>query len=1223
MKVSAKISLIIVVVMGVSLGDSTRIFCMDKKKPFQDDFKKAKKLYELKTTREILKKQSPTEYKKSEDYKAAKAEYKEAKAEASLGTKVVEKFIEFREKAKGALGLKKAEEEAVKKKIEEAAAKRKVAEEEAKKKAEAEEKAKKEAEGEAAAKKKAEEEAAKNVVERTKELQDTVGKFTRRMLFPDLINPGSITEMSKTMTTIEDQINAIKDNPEFKEQYKQLRTARLRLSLCLGGIAADKALFSAEPTGKDPSSTKLSWALEAFRVASYMKSDGSSDRSIANQLLKGDESIDFAKYIGVKSDLQSKEAALKKVIEKNLEKAGKEAKEGAEWAKPLIVKGKEFLENYEKAQIEKFMGNIEKLKTLSGEDALKLRLEQDELMRTWIKAGKTKIGGKDLSSYYLKQAAELINQIHKIKEWENQEDKIKAEHKEAKAIDFLKKNASELDIKGRLKEITSKYTTGDPAEVEGYKREAALLKEISGEEQRKLAFQAQAQKVISAKRKGGLTEAIEKKLKEGKITEAAAEEAVLKERKDILAANPEYESKDPLNFSLILHSGAVSEPVDAMTYGVENILKGKASVGVVSQDVIRQMDVKPDPKDWLVYQTNSEGTYARSSDFYVLIPRQYAGKRGLGASPDVADIAKKLGLGSQKLFPVKGVIPNELTKSSESFDLETVDKIKSVIPAPSGYDSRMRSVTWSGHGMTNSAIGGIDLDAAQGLVKHFGNSVDSLSLSTCFAAGINLEKIKSSLEDFSPGHGKMIMAVQGFPADRVARVSREGSNLEKYFQGMQNYLNGEKTLALDENGRPIKSIGDIFSRFTTAGGMEESRKQTEAAMIVRLPGSAKGFEPVAIDDKLAVIGAVKGQKTYDLLGQQIKDLERQLSRESGDGKKYADLEKRKKELEGQLEKMSISIKNKNVAIVTPDHVKTKILIEGNVPNILSGRGGETKKLFEDIKITIPKKTAKLESVLEELFNPKDPLYFKGKYFIKSLEINGEKYKNVFVVRQGSGRDEQRIVLEIYYKNDDAGRWVSPGKTEVDEKIIDFKKDALIKVLTEEVDTGKLEREKLEKEKLDQVKKKVDENSIKLEGKPNPEEALKLRLETEALLRSSFRSLGMAKYLSAAAELDIVIENSLRALQAKIKDGKPVDLVKQVKLLEDRRSTMYEFIKKNELGTNYSSFIGIARMFSNDEGAQRRARFINKFLSESEKAEIESSEKGIEAKKAEAASFDLN
>ena len=70
--------------------------------------------------------------------------------------------------------------------------------------------------------------------------------------------------------------------------------------------------------------------------------------------------------------------------------------------------------------------------------------------------------------------------------------------------------------------------------------------------------------------------------------------------------------------------------------------------------------------------------------------------------------------------------------------------------------------------MAKQSIGGMDLNAAKDLVKHVGDRSDSLFLSTCYGAGKNREEIKTALSQFTPGHGKMMMTVQGI-TDEVAR----------------------------------------------------------------------------------------------------------------------------------------------------------------------------------------------------------------------------------------------------------------------------------------------------------------------------------------------------------------------------------------------------------------------------------------------------------------------
>ena len=231
---------------------------------------------------------------------------------------------------------------------------------------------------------------------------------------------------------------------------------------------------------------------------------------------------------------------------------------------------------------------------------------------------------------------------------------------------------------------------------------------------------------------------------------------------------------------------------------------------------------------------------------------------------------------------------------------------------------------------------------------------------------------------------------------------------------------------------------------------------THQAALTYLPGSAKGFEAVTIDEKLTVIGDVKGKKNYELLQQKIKDLTKKIDSPEQKGERTK-LQKQKQALEDQLKNMNITINNKNVIIVTPDHVKTKIIINDHIPNVVSGRGGITQKIFENIEI---KQATDLQSALNNLFRPDEEQYFSGTYLIKSLVVGNEKYTNVFVKRKGDDSGSPKTKLEFYYQ-DKTGKWVLPEKTDRKIEEINSEIENLKKTYEAEVDTAKIERKKLE------------------------------------------------------------------------------------------------------------------------------------------------------------------
>jgi hypothetical protein len=209
------------------------------------------------------------------------------------------------------------------------------------------------------------------------ELQSKAEKFVSSL--------GSIREMAETLKDLKSQMDLI----PVDSQPDRLKMARLNLSLRLGGAAAERALDQAFAS-KEPSSTKISHALEALKALEYASGKQgtlvNNDFDAAMRLYPKAQQGGYRDWVNAQKILLSNQQdALKKVILENLEKA---KQEGADWAKSLISdaemirKQKVALETLQK-EVEAGKLLVEKLE---AEEVAKKNAEVEALAKKEVEA---------------------------------------------------------------------------------------------------------------------------------------------------------------------------------------------------------------------------------------------------------------------------------------------------------------------------------------------------------------------------------------------------------------------------------------------------------------------------------------------------------------------------------------------------------------------------------------------------------------------------------------------------------------------------------------------------------------------------------------------------------------------------------------------------------------------------------------------------------------------
>ena len=108
----------------------------------------------------------------------------------------------------------------------------------------------------------------------------------------------------------------------------------------------------------------------------------------------------------------------------------------------------------------------------------------------------------------------------------------------------------------------------------------------------------------------------------------------------------------------------------AISSGLDALLSQKTAAIIVTQDVFRQLAKQPEKSEWVAYKTNPTSD-AKSSDLYILIPRQYAKERlGKGS---LETLPEKLGLNKQGLSPID--IDKIPTRKRIKYQLRSAKKI--------------------------------------------------------------------------------------------------------------------------------------------------------------------------------------------------------------------------------------------------------------------------------------------------------------------------------------------------------------------------------------------------------------------------------------------------------------------------------------------------------------------------------------------------------------------